>query len=116
MDFEGLATSRITFGALGHDIGIASRCNKGRKEILMREEIIVNSARLDYSRPTDQRRNTEATLESSRLFAAIRRGSTIWPTHHLSPIVSRINYNRVIQDSKVLELLEQSTDHTVVLN
>src|SRR5215470_13718550 len=82
----------------------------------MREEIIVNSARLDYPRPPNERRHTEAALESSRLFAAIRRRSAIWPTHHLSPIVSRINYNRVIQDSKVLELLEQSTDHTVVLN
>ena len=82
----------------------------------MSQEIAVDRARLDHTRPADQARGPIAALPVGRLLAAVRSDSAVRPGHHLSAVVSAVDDDRVIDDPQVIELLQQMTDGLVVLD
>src|SRR5262245_10106695 len=82
----------------------------------MRKEITIDSPWLYHAWPANQTRHTESTLPSRCLLASVRCGSTIGPTHYLGAVVRAVDDDGVVSDSKVIELLQQLSDHAVVLD
>ena len=116
VDLVVAAHGRVAREQLLLDVGLADRGQQRRQHVLVREHVVVDRARLDHARPSDQGRNPVAAFPLGVLLAAERRRAAVRPAHHLGAVVGRVHHDGVVGDAELVELVEQLPDHAVVLD
>ena len=69
----------------------------------------------DDPRPFDEQRHSETAFPVVILLTTKRGGSSIGPREHFGPIVSGIHNDGVFRNAQLIELVQQLTDHLVML-
>jgi hypothetical protein len=82
----------------------------------VRHYLINLGARLDDARPPNHAGDAIAAFPTRVLFSFERGRAAVGPRKDFSAVVGRIEDNRVISDAEVVKLLEQFSDHAIVLN
>src|SRR5262249_22280644 len=101
----GPATKLHALQQLLGDIGISGRCSQRRQPVKAREDAILDSARLDLTRPANDRRYAEATFENRTLGGSKWRHTAVRPGEDFRAIVGGEDDNRVVGFADVLQVL-----------
>src|SRR5262249_7288665 len=89
---------------------------KGGDEILVRAHVVDDLPGLDDTGPADAARHAEGALPVRGLLALERRGAAIGPREGLGAVVGGVNDDGIIRDAEVVELLEEASNHLVMLD
>src|SRR5580658_1650394 len=102
VDVKGFVIQLAAGHALPYDIAIASRGRESGKQILMREEIVIDGACLDCAGPANKHRHAITAFPVCGFFAAIWRGAAVWPGHIFVTVVRGVDNDGVVRDSQVI--------------
>src|SRR5262249_681304 len=89
------------------DVRIARRSHQGGEPVEAGNDSVLDGARPDLARPSDDRRHAEATLAAGALGVLERRHATIRPSEHLGAVVGGEDDDGVVGLADVVEMLQQ---------
>ena len=113
---EGFARGVVTLQELVFDIRLTGRGNQRGHPVLRREDVVDLRARRHEARPAHKRRDTVAAFPVGVLFPAERRKAAVRPGKCLSAIVGRVDDDRIVGDTEVVERLQELPDLAIVLH
>src|SRR5436309_1168076 len=82
----------------------------------MGEDVVVDGAGPDHTGPTDGTGHAVAAFPILVLLAAERRGAAVGPRKFFGAVIGGIHHDRVFVETELMELVEDLTNHPVVLD
>ena len=116
VDLEGFLPGRVSLLELRHDVGLPGRSHERGEHVLMREDVVADSARLDHTRPPDHAGHAPAALPVGVFLASKWRDPAVRPAKFLRSIVGGVHDDGIFGDPKIIEFLEELSDVAVVLH
>src|ERR1700722_8267710 len=116
VDLERLFPRCVALLELFHNVRFPGGREKCREHVLMRENLVADSARLDDTRPTNRAGYSPTAFPVGVLLAAEHCGSPIWPGHDFGTVVGGVHHNGVVGDSQFIELGEQLSDLAIMFD
>src|SRR6185437_11234190 len=107
---------RVAVAALRHNVRLAGRRTERGDQVVMGEHLIVDRVRLDNPGPADQGWDAETAFPVGRLLATERCRAAVGPRHHLRTVIGRVDDDRVVRDTQIVQLFQQVPDMAVMLD
>src|SRR5260221_12451506 len=116
IDLERLLPGRVSLLELRRDVRLPGRSYQRGEHVLMGEDVVADSTRLDHTRPADHAGHSPGPLPVSIFLTSKRRGPAVRPAKFLSSIVGGVHDDGIFGDPKIIEFLEELSDVAVVLH
>src|SRR4051794_28589360 len=110
MTLVGHVADLLSLLQLFDDVRVTGRRKEGRKPVEPGNDAVLDFARRHLARPADHRRHAESALQYRALALREWRLPAIGPGEDLGAVVSGEDYDGVIIDAQIFELLHHDAD------